>query len=68
MLKEVYLHHSVYHIINSVDNVTGVHTNTIEGTWAKAKTNVAIKHHNERDTSYFLELLAFKRNNQPDVV
>jgi len=62
--KESYIHCTVNHSINFVENATGVRTNTIKETRAAVKMNVAMRYCNKRDTSYFLELFAFKRNNE----
>ncbi|KAG0421309.1 hypothetical protein DMUE_6300, partial [Dictyocoela muelleri] len=61
-LKEHYDHKTVNHSKEFVDKITGVHTNTIEGTWYAVKTFVGKRYFNSRFLKYRLGFFMFKRN------
>jgi transposase-like protein len=60
-------HHTVNHSTHFVDPDTGVHTNTIEGTWNGIKLCVPPRNRNEEDMEWHLGEFIWRRQNQDDM-
>ncbi|WUR05163.1 DDE-TNP-IS1595 domain-containing protein [Vairimorpha necatrix] len=59
----LYEHYTVNHSLGFINPENGVHTNTIEGTWAGVKRVIPARHRTEKDINRYLNLFTFKRNN-----
>ena len=58
-------HYTVNHSINFVDSETGVHTNTIEGTWSGVKKRIPVRNRiKSRIDSHLLEFIWRRTNNE----
>jgi len=63
ILGHCYEHEVVVHDHNLVDPVTGVHTNTIEGTWNGVKINVPVRQPAEKHVIGHLHEFMWRRQN-----
>lgn len=61
-VKEFYLHFTVNHSIEFVNNENGVHTNTIEGNWGAIKKTVPNRCKSKTKINPYLNLFMLKRN------
>ena len=57
-------HHTVNHSRHFRDPVTGVHTNTIEGTWNAVKQKINKRHRTHHLIEGYLAQFVFRRMNQ----
>ena len=57
------VHWTVNHSKYSKDPITGVHTNTIEGTWHGLKIKISNRNRNENDINKHLFEAIWRRNN-----
>jgi transposase-like protein len=60
-------HFTVNHSEGFIDPVTGVHTNTIEGTWSGIKCHVPLRNRTERDVSSRLTEFIWRRQNKDNL-
>lgn len=64
-LKNIgYKHMTVNHSKNFKDPITGVHTNTIEGTWNGLKQSIIPRHRNKKDILLFLKEYQWRKKNR----
>jgi transposase-like protein len=64
-LKNIgYKHKTVNHSKNFKDPVTGVHTNTIEGTWNALKQSIIPRNRNKKDILLYLREYQWRKNNR----
>jgi len=64
-LKNIgYKHKTVNHSKNFKDPITGVHTNTIKGTWNELKQSIIPRHRNKKDILLFLKEYQWRKKNR----
>lgn len=64
-LKNIgYKHMTVNHSKNFIDPVTGVHTNTIEGTWNGLKQSIIPRNRNKKDIALYLKEYQWRKKNR----
>ena len=62
MENQGFIHETVDHSINFVDSVTGVHTNSIEGTWNGLKLSIRPRNRTIKISSHLMEFI-WRRSN-----
>jgi len=62
--REDIVHETVNHSKHFKDPLTGVHTNTIEGTWAAVKMKIARRHRTESGIGEHLFVFIWRRLNE----
>lgn len=60
-------HYTVNHSKNFVDPITGVHTNTIEGTWNGIKINIAARNRTKTDMPKHLQEYIWRKENRENL-
>ncbi len=61
-LQKKFVHNTVNHSIGFKNHLTGVHTNTIEGTWFAIKSFIKKNNFSGRYLEYYLNLFVYFRN------
>ena len=59
-----YKHMTVNHSKIFKDSVTGVHTNTIEGTWNDLKQSITPRNSNKKDIPLYLKEYQWRKKNR----